>query len=131
MILHDLNLNLTDARSSLSLFQHHDGITGTAKDHVVQDYADKMLQAIHKCQHVIQLSTYALLNIEKLIEYSGKEIFFTIDEHQKVPYNLAEGIVLTFSPGVLSRKVFIFNPLTSDRIEVISVRVGNKLVQVS
>ena len=37
----DLYDNLVTARRAMSLFQHHDGVTGTARDHVVIDYGEK------------------------------------------------------------------------------------------
>jgi hypothetical protein len=43
-------LDLRDPRRALSLFQHHDGVTGTAKDKVVEDYAKRIHDAIHFTQ---------------------------------------------------------------------------------
>lgn len=57
----EFDVMLEQARRDLSLFQHHDGITGTAKDHVVKDYAAKMMTALKNCKFVIQQAAYRLL----------------------------------------------------------------------
>lgn len=57
----DFDALLETARRALSLFQHHDGITGTARDHVVKDYARQMTEALKACKTVIQQSAYRYL----------------------------------------------------------------------
>ena len=52
---------IDEARRWHSLFQHHDGVTGTARDNVVIDYAQKMLIALKNSAHIIQQSVANLL----------------------------------------------------------------------
>lgn len=52
---------LKNARRALSLFQHHDGIAGTARDYVMKDYDKQMLDALVACKFIIQQAAYRYL----------------------------------------------------------------------
>lgn len=52
---------LENGRRALSIFQHHDGVTGTAKEHVVLDYERMMLSAMKDLKNVIQHAVYRLM----------------------------------------------------------------------
>jgi len=53
-------------KRALGLFQHHDGITGTAKSHVVQDYYQTMQKAVTelklKLKTCLDIAGYVLVN---------------------------------------------------------------------
>nr|KAG5689842.1 hypothetical protein BaRGS_012192 [Batillaria attramentaria] len=61
----DLMRLLVMSRRSLGLFQHHDGITGTAKDFVVNDYGKRLLDGINGAKQVIIESAAFLVSTDK------------------------------------------------------------------
>ncbi|XP_063675367.1 alpha-mannosidase 2x-like [Bolinopsis microptera] len=65
---------LTDVRNTLSLFQHHDAITGTAKKNVVLDYGQMLSKAVSKCD---ELSITAIRQIMYNLGIDGKDFHST------------------------------------------------------
>lgn len=44
--------HLDQLREAMGVLQHHDAITGTAKEHVVHDYTKMLSAGVDECQHV-------------------------------------------------------------------------------
>lgn len=130
---------LSEARASLSLFQHHDGVTGTAKDHVVQDYAEKMWNAILSLRRVMDLSGQVLLSLDATSNYhpisskpeSTPPGSGNVASLRKFPND--DEVIEVGSKDTLpcAKSVVMFNPLSWERKEVVSVRVTSTQVVVS
>ncbi|CAH0550775.1 unnamed protein product [Brassicogethes aeneus] len=123
---------LSNARKALSLFQHHDGVTGTAKDFVVVDYGKKMLLAINGCQKVLQICTHVLLNGYNADTPNLDMSYYTIDDLMHSHDSLIEHSQITIGvPYMPTKKVVIFNPLAFKRTEVVSFHVSTPFVEVT
>lgn len=104
---------LVTARRALSLFQHHDGVTGTAKDHVVLDYGQKMIDALNACEDVLSESLVVLLGIDstKKMEMDEKRVNENLLPTKRI-YKVGQNVVL-------------FNTLSRTRIEPTCVYVDS------
>lgn len=123
---------LVSARQALSLFQHHDGITGTAKDHVVVDYGKRMLQSIHNCQKVIQLCANILLEgTGSQGPYEQESSYYNFEDVWHSHNTLPERAQITIGlPDLPSKKVVIYNSLAFARHEVVSFHINTPFVEV-
>ncbi|KAK3002316.1 hypothetical protein RJ639_021441 [Escallonia herrerae] len=119
---------LTAARRNLALFQHHDGVTGTAKDHVVQDYGARMHTSLEDLQIFMSKAVEVLLGIrhEKndqiITQFEPAQVRSKYDVqpvHRAI--SAREGTV---------QSVVLFNPLEQTRNEVVMVVVDQPDVTV-
>eukprot|EP00795_Rhopilema_esculentum_P003716 gene3716-14989_t len=122
----NLFIRLVQIRADLGLFQHHDGITGTAKDHVVIDYGERLLKAIRSSQLVIEKAAHVLLSRGKP-KLNDAAPFHFIDTRMgqgDIPIN--ELVIVSNQP----RTVAVYNSLTKTRKQVVTFHVSEPLVQV-
>ncbi|XP_056875511.1 alpha-mannosidase 2 isoform X1 [Takifugu flavidus] len=116
--------HLTTARRNLGLFQHHDGITGTARDPVVVDYGTRLFHSILNLRQVLQSSAHWLLLMDKKKYLNDQsKPFLLMDDviaaQDALP--LKQPLSLSDKP----RTLVIFNPTEQFRTSVISVFIDS------
>ncbi|KAH9290652.1 hypothetical protein KI387_034769 [Taxus chinensis] len=116
---------LIAARRNLALFQHHDGVTGTAKNHVVQDYGTRMHSSLQDLQNIMAKCVQALLE-DGFDKGEYKDSQLTQFEHEQVRsvYDIQpmhKAIDITHQKV---QSVVFFNPLEEVVDQVVMVVVS-------
>ncbi|KDP45423.1 hypothetical protein JCGZ_09672 [Jatropha curcas] len=110
---------LTAARRNLALFQHHDGVTGTAKDHVVRDYGLRMHTSLQDLQLFMSKAIEVLLGIRH--EKSDHNPSQFEAEQVRSKYDVQPlHKAISASEGTW-QSVILFNPSEQTREEVVMV----------
>ncbi|XP_074661224.1 alpha-mannosidase 2-like [Tubulanus polymorphus] len=111
------------ARRSLGLFQHHDGITGTAKEHVVVDYGNKLTKSLMNMKKLIsKASEFLLMNDRTKFKSQENAEFFNIDEARVSHDSLPERTVLQLTTD--KSVVAFYNSLAQHREQIVRVYVS-------
>ncbi|KAM4868807.1 alpha-mannosidase 2 [Urocitellus parryii] len=121
---------LTEARRNLGLFQHHDAITGTAKDWVVVDYGTRLFHSLLALEKIIGDSAFLLILKNKpTFESYSSDPLLEMSSIQKSQDSLPQNHVI--KPSIQEpRYLVIYNPLEQHRDSVVSTYVNNPNVQV-
>ena len=106
-------------QGALALFQHHDGITGTAKDHVMKDYGIRMVAAVTSSHTLIaeMIETIVLARTpigqrpasKFLAPEATRESFDELPTRKVLQLNSAPKAVVVYNP--LGRQVYIRSSL--------------------
>lgn len=112
--------HLTTGRRNLALFQHHDAVTGTAKDAVVRDYGERLRLSIQNLRQVIQSSAHFLLLSDKS-RFDQSQALLQTDEFISAQDALPQKTTIKLSHE--PRLVVVYNPLEQRRTTVVTVTV--------
>ncbi|CAF0800037.1 unnamed protein product [Rotaria sp. Silwood1] len=125
----DLFTKLIIARQNLGIFQHHDGITGTARDHVVDDFGQKLLTVIMLSQLIMQQSAAYLLFQNY---YSVHEQFLLLNQEFQTFDILPIRKLISFQNKKQTiRTIYIYNPTDQRRIEIVKILLDTYHVRVT
>ncbi|CAG5100741.1 Similar to alpha-Man-IIa: Alpha-mannosidase 2 (Drosophila melanogaster) [Cotesia congregata] len=112
-------------------YLHHDGITGTARDNVVKDYAEKMIAALTNLAHVTQQSAVHLLRTGEDLILEPESVYLTLDQIRSHHTSIDDKQVLSFSDNDNFKRVVIYNSLPRKRERVQTLFVSTPFVKVT
>uniref|UniRef100_A0A4W4HAP3 Alpha-mannosidase n=1 Tax=Electrophorus electricus TaxID=8005 RepID=A0A4W4HAP3_ELEEL len=115
---------LTDARRNIGLFQHHDAITGTAKEIVVIDYGTRLLRSLIGLKRVI-------INAAHFLIMKNKDVYrFYQTEPFLETVRRAPCVSVTRCLLLPCRYLVLFNPVEQERLCLVTVLVNSARVRV-
>lgn len=115
---------LQQARRHLGLFLHHDAITGTSKDYVMENYESKLLEAYNDTQKVISMALQTLLTKGRFTS-----TLILSPDLVRPKYNIRTQ-QQTIAISDSGSKIVIFNPLAKVRNMLISLIIDTDNIQV-
>ncbi|XP_074456795.1 alpha-mannosidase 2x isoform X12 [Larus michahellis] len=120
---------LSNARHNLGLFQHHDAITGTAKEAVAVDYGVRLLHSLTNLKRVIiNAAHYLVLGDKDAYRHDPAAPFLSTDDTRPSQDSLPERTVVKLD--TLPRFLVVFNPLEQERLSIVPVLVDSPHVRV-
>lgn len=121
---------LADARRQVALFQHHDAITGTAKENVVLDYGTRLLRSLIGLKRVIiNAAHFLVLKNKDIYRFYQGEPFLETDDRRATQDSLPQRTLIELDPAG-PRYVVLFNPVEQERLCVVTVLVNTVRVRV-
>ena len=126
----ELYPSLLNARKELALFQHHDGITGTATESVVADYGRRMYRAILESSYILEHSANFLLtkNKKEFQKNWDRVPIFKLGEsragYDRIP--VKDVLIVADTP----RMVVFYNSLAQGRKQTVFMHISEPFVQV-
>uniref|UniRef100_A0A3Q2G7D0 Alpha-mannosidase n=1 Tax=Cyprinodon variegatus TaxID=28743 RepID=A0A3Q2G7D0_CYPVA len=115
---------LTEARRNLGLFQHHDAVTGTARDPVVIDYGTRLFRSILNLRQVLLSSAHWLLLLDKSQYHKDQsKSFLEMSEVISAQDALPQKTTLTL--GDEPRSLVVFNPTEQLQTTVVNLVVDS------
>ncbi|KAM9854980.1 alpha-mannosidase 2x [Aulostomus maculatus] len=121
---------LVDARRSIGLFQHHDAITGTAKENVVIDYGTKLLRSLIGLKRVIiNAAHFLVMKNKEFYRFYQTEPFLETDDRRATQDSLPQRTLIELDAAG-PRYVVMFNPIEQERLCVVTVLVNTVRVRV-
>uniref|UniRef100_A0A3B5MUV6 Alpha-mannosidase n=1 Tax=Xiphophorus couchianus TaxID=32473 RepID=A0A3B5MUV6_9TELE len=119
---------LVDARRSVGLFQHHDAITGTAKENVVIDYGTLLRALIGLKRVIINAAHFLVMKNKEFYRFYQTEPFLETDDRRATQDSLPQRTLIELDPA--GPYLVLFNPIEQERLCAVTVLVNTVRVRV-